>query len=368
MTPARIPVAIVFGGRSSEHEISCLSAGNVLAALDRDKYLPVPIGITREGAWHLQPDDPSFFRKVDDTLPAVLPHGDAAVLSMDPERRGFWLHPESGVPQWQEIDVVFPLLHGPNGEDGSIQGMLELAGIPFVGCGVFSSAACMDKGHTKTILGAAGLPVGSWHPVHARHWDADPDGVTAAVRGLGWPVFVKPARAGSSMGVAKVHQDVGLAPAIEHAVTHDPRVVVEGAVANAREIECGVLGHPDGTIAASVCGEIKVHDSHEFYDYEAKYLADAVDLVVPAALTDVEAKELRGLAVRAFEAMNCEGLARVDFFLTDSSEVIINEVNTMPGFTAGSMYPRMWQASGLGYAELLDVLLQEAMARVPGMR
>ena len=368
MTAARIPVAIVFGGRSSEHEISCLSAGNVLAALDRSKYQPIPIGITPEGAWRLQPDDPSRFRKINGVLPSVASGGDAAVLSMDPQRRGFWLHPESGIPQWQDVAAVFPLLHGPNGEDGSIQGMLELAGIPFVGCGVFASAACMDKGHTKTLLGAAGLPVGSWHPVHARRWQTEPDNVTAAVRGLGWPVFVKPARAGSSMGVAKVYRDDGLAPAIDHAVTHDPRVVIEGAVTNAREIECGVLAHPDGSVSASLCAEIRVHDSHDFYDYEAKYLADAVDLVVPAALTDVESKELRDLAVRAFEAMNCEGLARVDFFLTDTGEVIINEVNTMPGFTAGSMYPRMWQATGISYAELLDVLLQEALSRPLGMR
>jgi D-alanine-D-alanine ligase len=368
MNSRRIPVAIVFGGRSSEHEISCLSAGNVLAAIDRDKYLPIPLGITKDGVWLSQPDDPAIFRKDRDRLPHVLPVGDSVVLSLDPQRRGVWLHSDSGNSRWQDLAAVFPLLHGPNGEDGSVQGMLQLAGIPFVGCGVFSSAACMDKGHTKTLLAAAGLPVGSWHPLHEKRWSTEPDSVVDAASGLGWPVFVKPARAGSSMGVAKVHQVSELAPAINHAMTHDPRVVVERAVQDAREIECGVLRGADGSVSASLCAEVKVHSSYEFYDYEAKYLADAVDLAVPADLTNVQSKEIRALALRAFDVMNCEGLARVDFFLTSSGAISINEVNTMPGFTAGSMYPLMWNATGVSYPKLIDTLFMEALARGAGMR
>ena len=368
MTSRRTRVAVVFGGRSSEHAISCVSAGGVLAAMDRSKYDVLAIGITTAGMWVRQPDDPESMRIEGDHLPEVKADGDAAVLSLNPEKHGFWFQPESGQAYWEPVDVVFPVLHGPNGEDGSIQGMLELAGIPFVGSGVFASSACMDKGHTKTILSAAGLPAGSWHPFHAQTWHEGREGVLRQASGLGWPMFVKPARAGSSMGVSKAHDEGQLHGAVAAAIEHDPRVVLEASVESAREIECGVLGRADGTVSASVCAEIKVRGQHEFYDFEAKYLDDAAELVVPAELSDVQLKMIQDLAVAAFEALGCEGLARVDFFLTTDGNVVINEVNTMPGFTPISMYPRMWSESGVDYANLIDELIGQGLARGVGLR
>lgn len=368
MAQNRIQVAVICGGRSSEHAISCVSAGSVLAAIDRDLYDVVVIGITRAGAWVRQPDDPEGMRIHGSRMPEVSADGDSAVLSLDPARRGVWFHPESGDASWHAIDVVFPVLHGPNGEDGSIQGLLELAGLPFVGSGVFASAACMDKGHTKNILGAAGLPVGIWERVDAKEWTEDPEGVHRRASGIGWPMFVKPARAGSSMGVSKAHDEAQFSDAVEAALGHDPRLVVEASVEAAREIECGVLQRADGSVEASVCAEIKVGGAHEFYDFEAKYLDDAAELVVPAPLEDAQLKEVQELAVAAFEALGCEGLARVDFFLTGLGEPIINEVNTMPGFTSISMYPRMWAHSGVNYPQLIDTLLQQALVRGTGLR
>lgn len=363
-----IRVAVIFGGRSSEHAISCMSAGCVLDAIDRAKYEVIPIGITKSGSWIRQPDDSSWMRLIDGQLPAVPDRGDAVILSLDPDQRGIWLDSGTGNWDWQGVDVVFPVLHGPNGEDGSIQGLFELAGLPFVGSGVFASAACMDKGHTKTILAAADLPVGSWSPFQAKHWRADSRRVVETAGGLGWPMFVKPARAGSSMGVSKAASDPELRNAVEQALEHDPRIVVEASVENAREIECGVLGRAGGAVAASVCAEIKVREGHDFYDFEAKYLDDSVDLTVPADLAESEEKVIQDLAVRAFEALGCEGLARVDFFLTNTGDVIINEVNTMPGFTPISMYPSMWASSGVPYDRLIDELIQEGIARGIGLR
>ena len=368
MVDELIRVAVIFGGRSSEHAISCMSAGCVIDAMDRRKYEVIPVGITRSGSWLRQPDDSSWMKLIDGRLPEVPAVGDAATLSLDPSRRGIWFTSESGDSVWQPVDIVFAVLHGPNGEDGSIQGLFELAGLPFVGSGVFASAACMDKGHTKTILAAANLPVGSWSPFQAKHWRADSRTVVETVRGLGWPMFVKPARAGSSMGVSKAGNDPTLHEAVEQALEHDPRIIVEAAVENAREIECGVLGRSGGSFEASVCAEIKVREGHDFYDFEAKYLDDSVDLTVPAELAESEEKEIQDLAVRAFEALGCEGLARVDFFLTHTGDVIINEVNTMPGFTPISMYPRMWAESGVPYELLIDALIQEGISRGVGLR
>jgi D-alanine-D-alanine ligase len=368
MVAELIRVAVIFGGRSSEHAISCMSAGCVLEAIDRTKYEVIPIGITQAGNWVLQSGDSSWMKLIDEQLPQVPDGGDEALLSLDPSRRGVWINSGSGDWSWQPVDIVFPVLHGANGEDGSIQGLFELAGLPFVGSGVFASAACMDKGHTKTILAAANLPVGSWSPFQAEHWRTNRTSVVETVSGLGWPMFVKPARAGSSLGVSKAANDSALREAVERALEHDPRIVVEAAVENAREIECGVLGRSGGTVAASVCAEIKVREGHDFYDFEAKYLDDSVDLQVPAELTESEEDEIQGLAVRAFEALGCEGLARVDFFLTSSGDVIINEVNTMPGFTPISMYPSMWAKSGLPYDVLIDELIQEGITRGTGLR
>jgi len=364
----RIRVAVVFGGRSSEHAISCISAGSVLAAIDRDRYDVSAIGITTEGRWVVERDDPARLRIADGQLPAVDGAGSHVVLSADPTRRGLHVRPsEEAVGLLHDIDVVFPVLHGPWGEDGTIQGLLELAGIPYVGSGVFASAAAMDKGHMKAVLSAAGLAVGPYELVTAGAWSADPQAVLARLDRLALPVFVKPARAGSSVGITRVSDPAHLPAAIELARSHDPRVIVEQGFLGVREIECGVLDGPDGP-RASVCAEIVVRPGHDFYDFEAKYLEDAVDLIVPAALPDEVIASVQAQAVAAFEALTCEGLARVDFFVTPEGRAVVNEVNTMPGFTSISMFPRMWQASGLTYPQLVDHLITDALRRGTGLR
>jgi D-alanine-D-alanine ligase len=361
-------VAVVFGGRSTEHGVSCVSAGSVLAAIDRDRYDVVPVGISREGRWVLAADEPEKLAITGGQLPGVEESGAAVVLAGDPTHRGLVVQEPGSVPQeLGEVDVVLPLLHGPYGEDGTLQGLLELAGVPYVGSGVFASAAAMDKGHMKTLLLGAGLPVGPYAVVTARAWDSDKPAVRETVASLGFPVFVKPARAGSSVGITKVHGPGELDDAIEEARRHDLRVVVEAAV-QGREIECGVLEGRDGAAPeASVPGEIVVGGGHEFYDFAAKYLPDeGTDLVVPADLPDDVVREVQDLSVRAFEALACEGLARVDFFLTPAGPVV-NEVNTMPGFTPVSMFPLMWRASGLDYPALVERLVETALARHPGL-
>lgn len=368
MEAQRTRVAVLFGGRSSEHAISCVSAGGILRSIDRSRYDVVPIGITRSGSWRRRSDDPASLAIVGGRLPEVSSTGDRVVLSLDPGRRGFWLYSGMDSPTWHGIDVVFPVLHGVNGEDGSIQGAFEIAGMPYVGSGVLASAVCMDKGHAKTIMASAGLPVGRWHVFHVRQWRAAPELQLSVLSGLGSPLFVKPARAGSSVGVSKASTPKDLERAIALALRHDPRVIVESSVERAQEIECGVLVGPDGVVRASVPAEISVRGAHEFYDFEAKYLDEGADLKVPADLSAATAKSVRELAVRAFEALGCEGLARVDFFVGPDGAVIVNEVNTMPGFTPISMYPRMWSESGVPYPELIDTLLREAMARGPGLR
>jgi D-alanine-D-alanine ligase len=274
---------------------------------------------------------------------------------------------EEAVELLHDVDVVFPVLHGPWGEDGTIQGLLELAGIPYVGSGVFASAAAMDKGHMKAVLRGAGLAVGPYELVTPMQWGSDPDAVLRRLAHLGMPAFVKPARAGSSVGITRVTDPAEFPGAIEEARRHDPRVVVESGFLGVREVECGVLDGPQGP-RASVCAEIVVRPGHAFYDFEAKYLEDAVDLVVPADLPEGVSDEVRRQAVAAFEALTCEGLARVDFFVTGSGEVILNEVNTMPGFTSISMFPRMWQATGVVYSELIDHLIRDALRRGTGLR
>jgi D-alanine-D-alanine ligase len=261
------------------------------------------------------------------------------------------------------------LLHGPYGEDGTIQGLLELAGVPYVGSGVFASAAAMDKGHMKTLLQGAGLPVGPYAVVTPRAWATDKAAVRETVAALGYPVFVKPARAGSSVGITKVHGPDELDDAVEVARSHDPRVVVE-AMLDGREIECGVLeGLDGGPPDTSVPGEVVVGGDHEFYDFAAKYLPDeGTDLVIPADLPDAVVAEVQGLAAQAFEALSCEGLARVDFFVTRDGRVVVNEVNTMPGFTPVSMFPLLWAATGTDYPALVDRLVQTALARPTGLR
>jgi D-alanine-D-alanine ligase len=365
----RIRLAVVFGGRSTEHAVSCVSAGSVLAAVDRDRYDVVPVGISREGRWVLAADEPDKLAIIGGRLPEVESSGSAVVLTGDPTHRGLTVHEPGAVPvELGEVDVVLPLLHGPYGEDGTLQGLLELAGVPYVGSGVFASAAAMDKGHMKALLQAAGLPVGRYAVVTPRDWDTDRAAVRETVAALGYPVFVKPARAGSSVGITKVHAPDGLDAAVDEARTHDLRVVVEAAV-EGREIECGVLEGLDGGVPeASVPAEVVVGGDHEFYDFAAKYLPDeGTELVVPAELPEDVAGEVRDLAVRAFEALSCEGLARVDFFVGHDGRVVVNEVNTMPGFTPVSMFPLKWKATGLDYPALVDRLVQTALRRPPGL-
>jgi D-alanine-D-alanine ligase len=368
--PARIRLAVVFGGRSTEHSVSCVSAGSVLAAVDRERYDVVPIGISHEGRWVLAADEPEKLAITGGALPEVEESGAAVVLSGDPTSRGLSVREPGKVPQeLGHVDVVLPLLHGPYGEDGTIQGLFELAGIPYVGSGVFASAAAMDKGHMKSLLQAAGLPVCPYAVVTPRAWERDPAAVRETVAALGFPVFVKPARAGSSIGISKVRGPEELDAAIEAAREHDPRVVVEAAV-EGREIECGVLEGMDGDgPEASVPAEVVVGGGHEFYDFAAKYLPDeGTELVVPADLPDRVVDEVRELACRAFDALSCEGLARVDFFVRPDHTVLVNEVNTMPGFTPASMFPLMWRASGLDYPALVDRLVQTALSRPSGLR
>jgi len=368
VSEGKIRVAVVFGGRSSEHAISCVSAGSVLRALDRARYDVVPIGLTVDGRWVLERDDPDRLRIADGVLPAVDGSGTALVLPGDPTRRDLEVHEPGDVPgTLAGVDVVFPVLHGAYGEDGTIQGLLEMAGIPYVGSGVLASAAAMDKGVMKSLFAAAGLEQAPYAVITDRDWAHSREDALARVAALGLPVFVKPARAGSSLGITKVSDPARLLEAIEEARRHDPRVVVEASVEAAREIECGVLADEQGLPRASVCAEIVVKGDHEFYDFEAKYLDDGAELVVPADLDPPVEDEVRRLAVRAYDVLDCEGLARVDFFV-QPGRVVINEVNTMPGFTPISMYPRMWGASGIDYHELVDRLIDDALRKGTGLR
>ncbi|MDQ6874685.1 MAG: D-alanine--D-alanine ligase [Actinomycetota bacterium] len=364
----KIRVAVVFGGRSSEHAISCVSAGSLLRALDRERYEIVPIGITRQGSWVLTDADPKALQIHDRALPEVA-EGAAVVLPGDPTRGGLIvLHPTEGAHALGNVDVVFPVLHGAYGEDGTIQGLLEMAGTPYVGSGVLGSAAAMDKEYAKKLLAAEGLPVGEYSVLRP------PAGSLSARERerLGLPVFVKPARAGSSIGITKVADWADFEAAVAIARAVDPKVIVERAVAG-REIECGVLdGLFGGMPEASLPAEIRVVSAdHDWYDFEAKYLDDACEFDVPADLPEELTRQIRDHAVRAFQALDCAGLARVDFFLTGDgagSELVINEVNTMPGFTPISMFPAMWAATGLDYPALVQRLIATALAKGTGLR
>ncbi len=363
-------VAVVFGGRSSEHAISCISAGSVLRAIDRDTYDVVPIGITTDGRWVLEADDPDRLAIESGRLPAVDGAGAQVVLAGDPTTGGLTVAEPGAVPRvLGDVDVVLPLLHGPFGEDGTLQGLLELAGVPYVGSGVLSSAAAMDKSVMKVLLAAAGLPVAPYLVVPDRDWPS-PETVARVRSALELPVFVKPARAGSSVGVSKVGDWDDLAGAVEAARVHDPKVVVEQAVVG-REIECGVLEGEDGrSLETSVCGEITVLGGHEFYDFEAKYLEvdEVTRLDVPADLPDDVAARVREMAGVAFRALDCEGFARVDFFVSADGTVTVNELNTIPGFTPVSMFPMLWAASGVPYPQLVDRLVRSAMRKRRGLR
>jgi D-alanine-D-alanine ligase len=365
---ARTRVAVVYGGRSSEHAISCVSAGSILRNLDPERFEVVAIGISPEGSWVLTDGRPETLAITDGQLPKVSgASGTALALPADPRRRGQLLSLGKGAGEiLASVDVVFPVLHGPYGEDGTVQGLLELAGVPYVGAGVLASAAGMDKEFTKKLLAAEGLPVGD--QVVLRPHD---DTLQLEDRErLGLPVFVKPARGGSSIGVSRVGTWDELDAAIAYARRHDPKVIVEAAIVG-RELECGVLEYPDGRVEASTVGEIRVAGvrgrEDGFYDFATKYLDDAAELDVPAKVDDETAEQIRQLAIRAFRAIDAQGLARVDFFLTEDGPVV-NEINTMPGFTTISMYPRMWAASGVDYPTLLAAMVDTAVARGTGLR
>ncbi|WP_369392103.1 D-alanine--D-alanine ligase family protein [Streptomyces sp. CG1] len=373
--PSRKPrVAVVFGGRSSEHGISMVTGGAVLGAIDRTKYDVLPIGITREGRWVLTADEPERMAITDRRVPAVEDLAESTeggvVLPVDPANREVVYSEPGSVPKaLGEVDVVFPVLHGPYGEDGTLQGMLELSGVPYVGAGVLASAVGQDKEYMKRIFTSYGLKVGPYVVIRPREWQQDEPAARKKIIDLagehGWPLFVKPARAGSSIGITKVDDLSGLDEAIATAQAHDPKILVEAAV-RGREIECGVLEFEDGP-RASVPAEIPPPQTHAYYDFEAKYI-DSTPGIVPAPLTGEQTAEVQRLAVEAFEAVSCEGLVRADFFLTEDGEFVINEINTLPGFTPISMYPQMWQASGVSYPELIDRLVQAALRRSTGLR
>ena len=347
-------VAIICGGRSSEHEISCISAGGVLSAIDRGKYEPILIGITKSGKWVLIPDEYSL--EISGTTLPVVPENAPRVVA---DVAGF-----SSAGRDLAIDIVFPLLHGPYGEDGTIQGLLEVVDIAYVGSGVLASAVAMDKSFAKPIFAAAGIATAPGLVVKESDWQNRSTEIAAEVASLGYPVFVKPARGGSSRGTSKVKSSEALTAAITEALSFDSKVMVEAAIVGS-EIECAVL-EIDGKPHASVVGKIRIDPKFEFYDFEAKYLDGATDIELPAPITATASAAIQKAAISAFEALGCSGLARVDFFLTSSGEVIINELNTMPGFTATSVFPKMWAASGHSYTEVISHLLQSALTRSNG--
>jgi D-alanine-D-alanine ligase len=371
-TPRKPRVAVVFGGRSSEHAISCVSAGSVIAALDPDKYDVIPIGITPDGRWVLESGEPGHLALGPaGELPSVTGDKEVALRAVPGAGAGIVVHEASDVPtSLGEVDVVFPVMHGPWGQDGTLQGLLELAGVRYVGAGVLSSAVGTDKMYMKLLFAAQGLPVLPWVAVRPGEWERDPTAVRESVSALHYPVFVKPARAGSSFGISRVDSPEELGDAITEAERYDPKVLVEAAAIEAREVEIGVLqGLDGGAPETSEIAEIRVDPAHEFYDFEAKYLPEEnTALDVPADLEAAIAVKVRSLAVEAFAALDVEGLARVDFFVFPDGRVVLNEVETMPGFTSTSMFPRMWAASGLSYPELVDRLVQLALERPTGLR
>lgn len=358
-------VVLLFGGRSSEHGISCVTAAGVLGAIDRALFDVIPIGITRQGATvPVDEAEVMSFSLDGDALPEVVDSGAHVLWPASTDSAELRVIDEHGaLESLGEIDVVMPLLHGPFGEDGTVQGMFELVGIPYVGSGVLGSSLCMDKHAAKTLLAATGVQVAPWHTVTRGEFVRDPDIAHSLDAGLEYPLFVKPSRAGSSVGVTKVTAPAELVPALEVAFAEDSIVLVEQSVVG-REIEIAVLGGRAGSPprASGVVGEI-VFSGREFYDFEAKYLGAAgVDLVLPAPVADEELRSLQQVAVRAFEQAQCAGLARVDFFLTEHGPVL-NEINTMPGFTPISMYPRLWEESGVAYTDLITELIELALER-----
>jgi D-alanine-D-alanine ligase len=397
----KIRVAVVFGGRGPEHAVSCMGGGNMLGSIDRDKYEVVPVGITRDGSWVLAADDPARLAVTGGQLPSVeavaepgaqvVPWADrrhpaasapgSAPAPSDPGQSLTTRAPGQIPHLLGEVDVVLPVLHGPFGEDGTIQGLLEMAGVPYVGAGVLASAVSMDKEYMKIIFQAKGLPVGPHVVVRERDWSLEEaEGVTwspadperkrmlDAIAELGSPLFVKPARGGSSIGTSKASDLAQLRSAIAVARSYDPKVIVEAAI-EGREIECSVLeGRDGGPPDTSLPGQLLIDGGEEFWDFEAKYLDAASGMAIPAPIPAEDQQEIRRMSAQAFEAVSCEGLARVDFFYTRQGEILINEINTIPGLSPASYFQKMWEASGLAFPDLIDRLLQTALARRPGLR
>jgi D-alanine-D-alanine ligase len=388
----KIRVAVVFGGRGPEHQVSCMGGGNMLSSIDRSRYEVIPVGITTDGSWVLAADAPERLAVTDGKLPSVeavaepgsvlVPWSGTGAVAPTTTADGTGALVASAPAQiphlFGEVDVVLPVLHGPYGEDGTIQGLLEMAGVPYVGAGVLASAVSMDKEYMKLIFKAKGLPVGPYVVVTAQDW---PTGAESAgglaveakrvlddLADLGWPLFVKPARGGSSIGTSKAHDMAQLQDAITLARQYDPKVLVEAAIDGA-EIEVSVLQGIDGAPPdTSFPGQLRVDGGEEFWDFEAKYLDAASGMTIPAPIPDSAREEIRRLAAAAFDAVSCEGLARVDFFYTTDGQILVNEINTMPGLSPASYFQKMWEVSGLPFPQLIDRLLQTALKKRPGLR
>jgi len=382
----KIRVAVVFGGRGPEHQVSCMGGGNMLGAIDRSRYEVIPVGITTDGSWVQVADAPERLAVTDGKLPTVeavaesgplVPWSGSAAVATS-AGGGFVASAPAKIPHlFGDVDVVLPVLHGPYGEDGTIQGLLEMAGVPYVGAGVLASAVSMDKEYMKLIFRAKGLPVGPYVVVREQDWPVADSGDVLAVErkrvlddiaDLGWPLFVKPARGGSSIGTSKAHDMAQLHEAIRLARQYDPKVLVEAAI-DGVEVEVSVLqgieGAPPDT---SIPGQLLVDGGEEFWDFEAKYLDAASGMAIPAPIPDSALQEIRRLGAAAFDAVSCEGLARVDFFYTTDGEVLVNEINTMPGLSPASYFQKMWEVSGLPFPQLIDRLLQTALKKRPGLR
>ncbi|HKM17370.1 MAG: D-alanine--D-alanine ligase [Firmicutes bacterium] len=348
---SKLRVGVIFGGRSGEHEVSLMSAKSVISALDPQKYEVIPLAIDKKGKW-LLPKDAA--KMLDST---VAPKLSVDNPIMESEQLPLVPDPDAKTPF---LDVIFPVLHGPHGEDGTVQGLLELANIAYVGAGVLGSAVSMDKAMMRSVFAQAGLPVVKWETIARKHWERDPSPIISRIEGeIGYPCFVKPANLGSSVGISKAPSREQLVEAVNLACEFDRRVVVEEALNKPREIECSVLGNDDPIV--SVPGEII--PANEFYDYEAKYISEESQLIIPAEVSPEQRQLLEEYSIRAFKAVDCAGMARVDFFITEDQEVIVNEINTIPGFTKISMYPKLWEVSGIGYGELLDRLIELALER-----
>jgi len=380
----KIRVAVIFGGKGPEHAVSCMGGGNMLGAIDRDKYEVIPVGITRDGRWVLAADEPARLTASGGELPSVesvarpgthvVPWATQPALSAPGE-----------IPHLLgQVDVVLPVLHGPFGEDGTIQGLLEMAGVPYVGSGVLASAVSMDKEYMKIIFQARGLPVGRHVVVRERDWppghasgtasaaglERDPERkrVLDAIIELGWPLFVKPARGGSSIGTSKASDMTQLHAAIENARRYDPKVIVEAAIEGS-EIECAVLEGLDGAPPdTSLPGQLVIDGGEEFFDFEAKYLDTASGMAIPAPIPAEHQQEIRRMSALAFDAVSGEGMARVDFFYTPDGHILINEINTIPGLSPASYFQKLWEASGLKFPQLIDRLLETARKKRPGLR